>query len=65
MAISKTLNRTLFAISIVFYVTALLLYSFWNNSYQKEKILDQIDIKQAPSIVLQKIDMERIVNIIK
>jgi len=45
MATSNTLNRLLFAISIIVYVTALLLYSFWNYSYQKEKILAQIDIK--------------------
>jgi PAS domain S-box-containing protein len=45
MATSSTLNKLLFAASIIVYITALLVYGFWNHAYQKKKILAHIDTK--------------------
>ena len=54
MDISKKTNRTSFIISMIIYVTALLVYSVWNNFYQENKILDQIDTKLYNSAISLK-----------
>ena len=38
-------NKLFFILSILAYITALLLYGFWNNYYQKKEILAHVDIK--------------------
>ena len=39
------LNRSWFILSVIVYITAVLLYSFWNNFYHKKEILEHVDIK--------------------
>ena len=41
----KTQNRLLFAISVVVYIIALLIYGFWDYRYQKNEIIKDIDLK--------------------
>ncbi len=41
----KALNKLLFTIAIIVYIIALLIYGFWNYSYHKNEIMENIDIE--------------------
>ena len=41
----KTPNRQLFAITVVVYIMALLIYGFWDYAHHKNEILKDIDSK--------------------
>ena len=39
----NTLNRFHFALVIIVYITAILVYGFWSNSHNKREILEHVD----------------------